>query len=113
MNKYNVVYIEVTAFISKTLRDGGTLSDVSSVIINTLSRDLDGCFGAHLKGKDFIDKIIAVVEESRKRLERSEKLFEDTINMNEEAVAEAIECVHREETSLFRYNREESLRLYI
>ncbi len=67
INKYNVVYIEVTAFISKTRRDGGTLSDISSVIINTLSRDLDECFGAHLKGKDFTDKMIAVVKETGKK----------------------------------------------
>ncbi len=52
-------------------------------------------------------------EEGRKRLERSEKLFEDTITMNEEAVAGAVESVHSEETSSLHYNREESLRSVI
>ena len=49
------------------------------------------------------------LEESRKRLEESESLFESTINMNEEEVARAIEKVHREETAPIFYNREDSL----
>ena len=53
------------------------------------------------------------LEESRRRLEESESLFESTINMNEEEVARAIEKVHREETAPIFYNREDSLRSVI
>ncbi len=53
------------------------------------------------------------LEESRKRLIESEKLFDNTIAMKKEAVAAAIEKVHREETAPIFYNREESLRSVI
>ncbi len=52
-------------------------------------------------------------EESLKRLKESEKLFEDTIHMNEEAVAMQIEKVHSEENAPLHYNKEESLRSVI
>ena len=48
-----------------------------------------------------------------KRLEESEKLFADTIQRNEEAVASQIEKVHMEETAALHYNKEESLRSVI
>lgn len=47
---------------------------------------------------------------TRKRLEESDRLFLDTIEGNEEAVAAQIEKVHREETAPLHYNREDSLR---
>ena len=52
-------------------------------------------------------------EATIRRLEESEKLFEDTILRNEAAVAAQIEKVHREETAPLHYNREESLRSVI
>lgn len=52
-------------------------------------------------------------DETTKRLMESEKLFLDTIEMNEEAVAEQIEKIHREETSPIHYNKEDSLRSVI
>ncbi len=48
-----------------------------------------------------------------KRLEECDRLFEDTINGNEEAVAAQIEKIHAEETAPLHYNREESLRSVI
>ena len=48
-----------------------------------------------------------------KRLEESEKLFADTIQGNEEAVAAQIEKVHTEETVALHYNKEDSLRSVI
>ena len=48
-----------------------------------------------------------------KRLQESEQLFADTIQMNEEAVAAQIEKVHAEETAAIHYNREDSLRSVI
>ena len=48
-----------------------------------------------------------------KRLKESEKLFADTIQQNEEAVAAQIEKVHSEETVALHYNKEDSLRSVI
>lgn len=48
-----------------------------------------------------------------KRLEKSEKLFDDTIHMREEEVAGQIEKIHIEETAPVHYNRENSLRSVI
>lgn len=53
------------------------------------------------------------LEESVKRLEESERLFQNTIERNEKKVAQEIEKVHNEETSPLHYNREESLRSVI
>lgn len=51
--------------------------------------------------------------ETAKRLEESDKLFIDTINGDEQAVAAQIEKIHAEETSPIHYNREDSLRSVI
>ena len=47
------------------------------------------------------------------RLRASEQLFLDTIEGNEDAVAEQIEKIHMEETSPIHYNKEDSLRSII
>lgn len=52
-------------------------------------------------------------EATLKRLEESEKLFMDTIQMHEDAVAIQIEKVHAEETAPLHYNKEDSLRSVI
>ncbi len=52
-------------------------------------------------------------KETLRRLEESDKLFVDTIEGNEEAVAAQIEKVHREETAPLHYNKEDSLRSVI
>ncbi|MBO5535285.1 MAG: AAA family ATPase [Clostridia bacterium] len=52
-------------------------------------------------------------KETLKRLEESDKLFLDTIEGNEAAVAAQIEKVHREETTPLHYNKEDSLRSVI
>ena len=51
--------------------------------------------------------------ETVNRLKDSDRLFMDTIEMNEEAVAAAIEKVHSEEMVPLHYNTEESLRAVI
>ena len=51
--------------------------------------------------------------ETIRRLTESDKLFLDTIEGNEEAVAAQIEKIHREETSPLHYNKEDSLRSVI
>ncbi|MBO6205658.1 MAG: AAA family ATPase [Lachnospiraceae bacterium] len=51
--------------------------------------------------------------ETNRRLNESDRLFLDTINGNEEAVAAQIEKIHREETSPLHYNKEDSLRSVI
>lgn len=52
-------------------------------------------------------------EATLKRLEESERLFADTIQGHEEAVASQIEKVHTEETVALHYNKEDSLRSVI
>ena len=52
-------------------------------------------------------------KETLRRLEESDRLFLDTIEGHEEAVAKQIEKVHREETAPLHYNKEESLRSVI
>ena len=52
-------------------------------------------------------------EATLKRLEESDQLFLDTLEMNEEAVAAQIEKIHREETAPLHYSKEESLRSVI
>lgn len=44
-----------------------------------------------------------------KALESSNQLLNDTLAMNEEAVAKALEYIHQDETSILSYNNEESL----
>lgn len=51
--------------------------------------------------------------ETLKRLEECDRLFENTIYGNEDAVAEQIEKIHSEETVPLLYNREDSLRSVI
>lgn len=64
--------------------------------------------------KEFLKSIRFVKnKETQRRLRECDKLFEDTINMKEEAVAEAVERIHAEETFPLYYNREESLRRVI
>ena len=52
-------------------------------------------------------------EETAKRLDESDQLFLDTLEMNEEAVATQIEKNHREETAPLLYSKEDSLRSVI
>ncbi len=48
-------------------------------------------------------------EATLKRLEESDQLFLDTLEMKEEAVASQIEQIHREETAPLHYSKEDSL----
>lgn len=52
-------------------------------------------------------------EATLRRLNESEKLFEDTLQGHEEAVAAQIEKVHAEETAPLHYKNEQSLRAVI
>lgn len=52
-------------------------------------------------------------QETLDRLNESDKLFFDTIEGNEEAVAAQIEKIHDEETAPLHYNKEDSLRSVI
>lgn len=52
-------------------------------------------------------------ERTRLRIAESERLFMDTLQKNEKAVAEQIEKIHTEETAAIHYNSESSLRSVI
>ena len=51
--------------------------------------------------------------ETLKRIMASDKLIKDTVNMDADAVAAAIEEIHRRECSPIHYNKEQSLRTVI
>ena len=60
---------------------------------------------------EFADAIHEVaLPETIKRVEASIKLINDTVNMNEEAVARQLEQIHMEECAPLLYNNEQSLR---
>ncbi|MBO4395021.1 MAG: AAA family ATPase, partial [Eubacterium sp.] len=61
--------------------------------------------------EEFSDMLHDVThEETRKRVQDSIRLIEDTVAGNENAVAEQIERIHRQEFTPLHYNKEQSLR---
>ncbi|SKB95356.1 PD-(D/E)XK nuclease superfamily protein [Lachnospiraceae bacterium] len=64
--------------------------------------------------QEFADVIRRVShKETLKRIQESDKLIRDVVEMNESAVAEQIEKIHRTETDPLFYNNEQSLRSVI
>ncbi len=64
--------------------------------------------------EEFADMVHDITHvETLKRVKLSDKLIEDVINMNEDAVADAIEEIHRRECTPLHYNNEQSLRTVI
>jgi hypothetical protein len=69
----------------------------------------------NIPNKEIAEEFAVAVEDSPKWskisevLKRSEDLIEATINGNAEKVAETLEIAHEDETSVLRYNNEESL----
>ena len=69
----------------------------------------------YIPNKEIAEEFGVAVEDSprmsniSKVLERSRNLIVDTINGNAEKVAETLELAHEDETSVLRYNNEESL----
>jgi hypothetical protein len=69
----------------------------------------------YIPNKEIAEEFGTAIRDSYKNskisevLKRSEELIEETINGNAEKVAETLELAHEDETSVLRYNNEESL----
>ena len=69
----------------------------------------------YIPNKEIAEEFGTAIRDSYKNskisevLKRSEELIEETINGNAERVAETLELAHQDETSILRYNNEESL----
>ena len=80
-----------------------------------------GCFGydsntrkAFIPNEEIRQELIRVIKRKKWNemlafQQKSERLLEATLNMNEEAIAEAIEKIHTEYVSNIQYNKENSL----
>ena len=90
-------------------------SAVRSLVIHlgylVCDRDTNKCF---IPNKEVADEMNNAVNATKwtqlaKVLENSQRLLEDTISGNEQAVAKAIDLAHDENTSILSYNNENSL----
>lgn len=62
LNKYNVIYLEITSFISQARREGFPLSYVPNMIVNALSKELD-CLGVSFDSNmELKEKLLSVAE---------------------------------------------------
>ena len=123
LNKYDVIYLDMTGVMGETAAEDLVTfrgkDDVLTLLIHLGYLAYDAEKGSvripNEEIKQEFRRAIREVDhaETRRRLEESEKLFLDTINGNEEAVAAQIEKVHAEETSPLHYNKEDSLRSVI
>ncbi len=62
LNKYNVIYLEITSFISQARREGSSLADVPSMIVKALSDELDALNMSTQPDKELKEKLTAVSE---------------------------------------------------
>ena len=67
LNKYNVIYLEVTSFISRAEREGVPLKEIPNMIVEALSDELDR-FGMALDSDlELKEKMLAAIEISGKK----------------------------------------------
>ena len=62
LNKYNVIYLEITSFISQARREGISLADVPKMIVKALSDELDALNMSTQPDKELKEKLTAVSE---------------------------------------------------
>ena len=62
LNKYHVIYLEITSFISQARREGISLADVPRMIVKTLSNELDALNMSAQPDKELKEKLTAVSE---------------------------------------------------
>lgn len=63
MNSYNVIYLEITSFISRARREGIALVDVPNMIVQTLSEELDTLNMTVLPGRELKEKLTDISEQ--------------------------------------------------
>ena len=67
LNRYNVIYLEITSFISQARREGMTLKQVPDLIVKTLSKELDALYPSLPKDDTLSGKLISVTEMDGRR----------------------------------------------
>ena len=67
LNRYNVIYLEITSFISQARREGMTLKQVPDLIVKTLSKELDALYPSLPKDDTLYGKLISVTEMDGRR----------------------------------------------
>ena len=108
------VYVDTTEF-TNDMHIVRSKNDVLTVLIHLgyLAYDEDEyeCFIPNKEVGDEMNKAIKATswEELAKTIQNSKKLLSATISGNEQAVAEAIDIAHDENTSILAYNDENSL----
>ena len=64
INRYNVIYLEITSFISQARREGMTLGQVPGLIVKTLSDELDELYPSLSIYKECGKKMTALAEQN-------------------------------------------------
>lgn len=67
INKYNVIYLEITSFISQARRDNIPLVNVPNLIVDTISKELDALSEPIDPNKELKEKLLDVVLRSDKK----------------------------------------------
>ena len=62
INKYNVIYLEITGFISQARREGISLSLVPNMIVNALSAELDSLNMSDTPKAELKEKLTAIAD---------------------------------------------------
>lgn len=66
LNKYNVIYLEITSFISQAKREGISLVDVPKMIVKALSDELDALNMSLQPEKELKEKLVDVSKNGKK-----------------------------------------------
>lgn len=64
LNQYNVIYLEITSFVSSARRQGISLQEVPNMIVNALQDELLSINPGLPEGKNLTDLLICLVEKS-------------------------------------------------
>ncbi len=67
LNRYNVIYLEVTSFISQARREGLTLKQVPDLIVKTLSDELDELYPSLPSDDALSGKLVSATEMTGRR----------------------------------------------
>ena len=62
LNQYNVIYLEITSFISQARREGILLADVPKMIVRALSEELDALNMSTRHDRELKEKLTAISE---------------------------------------------------
>ncbi|MBR1622394.1 MAG: AAA family ATPase, partial [Pseudobutyrivibrio sp.] len=67
LNKYNVIYIDITAFLSECISDGLSIANITSTLIESLRKELIEASGAPADASLY-DSLISLVENTGRKI---------------------------------------------